>query len=77
MRLNPADRQAETFLGANWTSVSKNNARYLVGNFTLAEGGQHVLRVGMIDPAVVLLKIIINSGDLPASYFGPPEQDCV
>lgn len=38
---------------------------------TLADTGQHTLRIWMVDPGVVLDKIVI--GDAPASHLGPPE----
>jgi hypothetical protein len=35
--------------------------------------GAHVLRVYMLDPGVVLDKIVLNTGGLRPSYLGPPE----
>ena len=36
--------------------------------------GTHTLKVWMIEPAVVIQKIVINTGGLIASYLGPPES---
>jgi len=36
--------------------------------------GAHVLKVWMIEPAVVIQKIVIDTGGLRSSYLGPPES---
>ena len=37
------------------------------------EKGRHVLRLFAVDTGVVVDKIVLSSGELPTSYFGPPE----
>jgi len=37
--------------------------------------GRHVLRIHAVDTGVVLDKIVLASGQLPLSYFGPPETN--
>ena len=37
--------------------------------------GQHVLKIWMVDPGLVIDKIIINSGGIKDSYLGPPESN--
>ncbi len=49
-------------------NVTKASARVRVG-----APGAHVLRVYMLDPGVVLDKIVLNTGGLRPSYLGPPE----
>lgn len=39
----------------------------------LTRGGSHVLKIYMIDPGVVLDKIVIDAGGVRPSYLGPPE----
>jgi hypothetical protein len=70
-----ADRAAETFQGKNWESqVTRDNARYLRSSHTLTTPGAHLLKVSMVDPGIVLQKVIVSSAKLPGSYFGPPES---
>lgn len=38
------------------------------------EKGSHVLRLFAVDTGVVVDKIVVSSGGLPATYFGPPEN---
>jgi hypothetical protein len=43
----------------------------------VAEPGPHLLKVTMLDPGIVLQKLIISDLTLPESYFGPPEIEPV
>jgi len=36
--------------------------------------GQHVLKFRMIDPGIILQKIVIETGEIKPSYLGPPES---
>lgn len=66
------DRQAETFLGEGWWKrFTKNNARYLSTSYNVTTAGPHLLKIAMVDPAIVLQKIIISDKSVPQSYFGP------
>lgn len=71
-----ADRATESFLGRNWTGqVSRDNVRYLRSTHHVASAGENTLTVSMVDPGIVLQKVIISDGRLPQSYFGPPEME--
>jgi hypothetical protein len=36
--------------------------------------GRHKLKVWMVDPGLVIDKIIIDTGGIRGSYLGPPES---
>lgn len=55
---------AQSVLNATITGSTKLN---------IPDPGKHILKVYMVDPGVVLDKIIINCGGLKRSYLGPPE----
>jgi hypothetical protein len=68
-----ANRAAETFLGRNAGTYSRDNVRYLRSTHAVTAAGPHVLKLAMVDPAVVVQSIIISDRRLPETYFGPPE----
>lgn len=58
----------------DWEESVKNNCRKLKSTHTLAKPGYHTLKIWMIDPAVVLEKIVVDCGGVRPSYLGPPES---
>jgi len=64
--------QGETFLGRQFYENTSNNARIMHFQQSVDLPGRHTLKITMVDPTVVVQKIIIHDTDLPYSYFGPP-----
>jgi len=50
-----------------------DNLRWLDVNLPVKSSGLHTLKVYMVDPEVVLERIIVNPDDKYPSYFGAPE----
>jgi hypothetical protein len=73
-----ANRATESFLGEAWSKhATRDNARYLRSSHRVSAAGPHVLKLSMVDPGIVLQKIIIHDRPLPESYFGPRESSLV
>lgn len=53
-----------------------DNVRIMTKEFTLDRAGRHVLKIWMVDPGMVLDKIVIDTGGVVDSYLGPPESFC-
>ena len=60
---------------ASWANAVRDNARTLTSSHFLKVPGRHTVKIWMVDPAVVLEKIIIYRDKLPASYLGPVENE--
>jgi hypothetical protein len=58
----------------DWEKTVSDNYRISNSNHNIPSAGYHTLKIWMIDPGVVLQKIIINTGGLKPSYLGPPES---
>lgn len=56
-----------------WEESVKNACRVVRSTHTLSGPGTHTLKVWMVDPAVVLQKIVVDLGGLKPNYLGPPE----
>jgi len=58
----------------DWEEAVRNNYRKLTTYHTIQKPGYHTLKIWMVDPGVVVQKIIVNTGGLKPSYLGPPES---
>jgi hypothetical protein len=57
-----------------WEKSVADNAHYGRSKHAIAAPGYHTLKVWMVDPAVVMQKLIVDLGGLKPSYLGPPES---
>ena len=51
------------------TNINEQNSQHRIG-----ESGWHVLKFWMVDPGVVLQKLVVETGASKRSYLGPPES---
>lgn len=72
--------QPEILVGTNdvtdaaWRKNILEHIEKVTGSITIDEPGYHVLNVWLVDPGVIIDKILIDTGGLAYSYFGPPES---
>ena len=62
---------------ADWNRMVANNSQLSTTTHVLDTPGEHVLKFWMVEPGVVLQKIVIDTGGLQPSYLGPPESQVV
>ncbi len=58
----------------DWEEAVRDSVRKVKSKHTLAEPGYHTLKFWMVDPGVVLQKLVVNLGGVKPSYLGPPES---
>jgi len=57
-----------------WEQSVANNIRVVVSKHKNLTKGNHILKFWMVDPGVVLQKLVVDTGGLQPSYLGPPES---
>jgi hypothetical protein len=57
-----------------WAQSVENNARTVHAKLDFIKPGHHTLKIWMVDPGVVLQKVVVDAGGLRPSYLGPPES---
>jgi hypothetical protein len=57
-----------------WGTSVKDGVRKVRSTHLLAKPGYHTLEFWMVDPGVVLQKLVVNLGGVKPSYLGPPES---
>jgi hypothetical protein len=56
-----------------WNGWMSNNIIIKTSSHYIAKPGKHVLKFWMVNPGVVLQKIVVDAGGVKPSYLGPPE----
>ncbi|WP_256011890.1 glycosyl hydrolase 115 family protein [Desertivirga xinjiangensis] len=57
-----------------WAKSVAENIKILTTKHQVKKEGRHIIKLWMVDPAVVLQKIVVDAGSLKPSYLGPPES---
>ena len=60
--------------GDAWARNVEEGVEKLTATVTVSTPGEHVLRLFMVDPAIAVDQIVIDTGGLPATYLAPPES---
>jgi hypothetical protein len=58
----------------DWEQAVSDGVRKITSTLKVDGPGYHTLKFRMVDPGVVLEKIVVSSDHLPPSYLGPPES---
>jgi hypothetical protein len=58
----------------DWETTVKDSVRNVLSTHTILQAGYHTLKIWMVDPGIVLQKLVVNLGGVKPSYLGPPES---
>jgi hypothetical protein len=59
---------------SDWQQAVSDDMRKVSIPLSIANAGYHTLKIWMVDPGVVLERIVLAHGQLLPSYLGPPES---
>ncbi len=71
--LIPGDYDAKNG-NTDWEQIVSDNFRKGSSHHSIDNPGYHTLKIWMVDPGVVLQKIVVDTGGVKPSYLGPPES---
>ncbi len=57
-----------------WAKSVSDNIKVMVSKHHITRPGVHTINYWMVDPAVVVQKLVLNCGGVQPSYLGPPES---
>lgn len=72
--LPPRGKMALNGYGKNMRNEVFDNLRWLDVTFPVENSGKHSFSITMIDPEIVVERIVVDPDNSRYSYFGPPER---
>ncbi|MEO0293149.1 MAG: glycosyl hydrolase 115 family protein [candidate division WOR-3 bacterium] len=57
-----------------WNEAVSNNIKISTSQHYIEHPGYHTLNFWMVDPGLVLQKIVVETKEIPPTYLGPPES---
>ena len=64
----------DTTMNAQWARNTSDNINVTTTTHTVDQPGTHTLTFWMVDPTVIVQRLVVQTGALPYSYLGPPES---
>jgi Glycosyl hydrolase family 115/Gylcosyl hydrolase family 115 C-terminal domain len=64
----------DTAMNRQWERNTSDNVNRTATTHMIRKPGRHVIKIWMVDPTVVVQKLVLDTGGLRTSYLGPPES---
>lgn len=72
--INAAAGADDGLMNIQWARNTSDNVNRTATRHMIARAGVHRLTFWRVDPTVVLQRLLIDTGGLPATYLGPLES---